>query len=124
MQTGRRKAVPPGQGQSSDDLTTGDSGTGGDGDQDRLVGRAQPPVVNDHHAPSRHLAGEAHPACRHGEHRLTHGAGEIDAAVPRSPRVERRLERSDDLRPRLERPVPALEWLAGEQPSGGRRHFR
>lgn len=102
--------MPTSESESTDELAGGDSVATGDGHQDRFVGRAQPTVVHDHHAPSCHLAGEVHPARRDGEHRLTDDAGEVDAAVPRSPRVEWRLERSDDLRSRLQRPPPALPW--------------
>jgi len=68
-------------------------------DRDRgdhgLVGRPRRPVVHDDHAATGQHRREAHAAGQGRPHRLSERAGQVDPAVPRAVRRERRLEDRD-----------------------------
>jgi hypothetical protein len=74
--------------------------------QQRLVGRAQAPVVDHENAATCHLAGEADPTCRHRQDGLAHRTCQIQAPVTRCPGCRRRSEGGDHRGLRMQRPLP------------------
>jgi hypothetical protein len=72
---------------------------------DRFVGRPQTTGVDTHHAPSGHLAGEAHPAVQRRQHRVARARGEVHPAVAGAVPGERRGEGAQHPRGARQRPA-------------------
>lgn len=79
--------------------------------------------LDDHHTSTTHRAGKRHDAVCGGEHWLAGASGEIDAAVPRKPRLRWRCERSQHCDGRAQRPsrLSASDGCRAWRPADGDR---